>query len=212
MIDWSDEDYAVAYDVDVSDDGQTWRTAYQSTRGNGHRDHVFLPDGESRYLRLALHQSSRGQGYGIRALRIIPLELAASPNQFVEGLARDATPGTYPRYFSGQQTYWTVVGVNGDDKKALLGDDGMLEVNAGGFSIEPFLYTDGQLLSWNNVERSQSLEDGYLPIPSVTWTVGSLSLRITALASGPAGASVLMARYVVDNRGDAADARRRVDR
>jgi hypothetical protein len=203
VIDWSDEDYAVAYDVDVSDDGQNWTTAYHSMRGNGRRDHVFLPDGESRYLRLTLHQSSRGQGYAIRALRIIPLELATSPNQFMEGLARDATAGTYPRYFSGQQTYWTVVGVNGDDRKALLGDDGMLEVNAGGFSIEPFLYTDGGLLSWNAVERSQSLEDGYLPIPSVTWTVGSLSLRITALASGPPGASVLLARYAVENQGEA---------
>jgi GH15 family glucan-1,4-alpha-glucosidase len=203
VVDWGSQDYAVAYDVEVSDDGQTWTTAYQSTRGNGHRDHIFLPDGESRYLRLALHQSSRGQGYEIRALRIIPLELAASPNQFVEGIAREARPGTYPRYFSGQQSYWTVVGVNGDDKKALLGDDGMLEIDAGGFSIMPFLYADGALASWNTVERSQSLEDGYLPIPSVTWTYGSLSMEVTALASGAPGASVLLARYAVVNRAEA---------
>ena len=80
VIDWSAQDYAIAYDVEVSDDGQTWTTAYRSTHGNGRRDHVYLPDGESRFIRLALHESSRGQGYAIRALRVIPLELAASPN------------------------------------------------------------------------------------------------------------------------------------
>src|SRR5262249_45902165 len=84
VIDWGTQDYAVAYDVETSDDGQSWKTVYRSTRGNGHRDHVFLPDGESRYVRLALHESCRGQGYAIQAVRVIPNELAASPNQFVE--------------------------------------------------------------------------------------------------------------------------------
>jgi hypothetical protein len=202
IIDWSPDDYAVAYDVEVSDDGQTWTTAYRSTRGNGHRDHVFLPDGESRYIRLALHESSRRQGYAIRALRVIPLELATSPNQFIANIAKDAPPGTYPRYFSDQQTYWTVVGVNGDEKEALLGEDGMLEVEKGGFSIQPFLFVDGTLVSWNNVQRSQELVDGDLPIPSVNWDYGFLSLKVTAVASGPPGASVLLVRYLIDNSSD----------
>jgi hypothetical protein len=199
VIDWDRRDYAIAYDVEVSDDAQTWTAAYRSTHGNGHRDHVFLPDGESRYVRLALHQSSRGQGYAIPALRVIALELAASPNQFFEGIAREASPGTYPRYYSLQQTYWTVVGVNGDDKEALLGEDGMLEVEKGGFSLQPFLLVDGTLVSWHNVQLGQELEDGYLPIPSVTWAYGFLTLRITAVATGPPGASLLLLRYVVDN-------------
>ena len=203
VIDWSEEDYAIAYDVEASDDGQTWTTAYRSTRGNGNRDHVFLPDGESRYLRLALHQSSRAQGYAIRALRVIPLELAASPNQFMEGIAREAQPGRYPRYFSPQQTYWTVVGINGDERKALLGEDGMLEVEKGGFSIQPFLFTDGTLVSWHNVQFAQELEDGYLPIPSVTWSYGLLTLKVTAVAYGPPGASVLLVRYLLANSGEA---------
>lgn len=199
VIDWSPRDYAIAYDVEVSDDAQTWTTAYRSTHGNGHRDHIFLPDGESRYIRLALHQSSRGQGYAIPALRVIALELAASPNQFFEGIAKEAPPGTYPRYFARQQTYWTVVGANGDDKDALLGEDGMLEVEKGGFSIQPFLLVDGTLVSWHNVQLSQELEDGYLPIPSVTWAYGYVTLKITAVAAGPPDASVLMVRYLIDN-------------
>jgi F5/8 type C domain len=202
VVDWDPRDYAVEYDVEASDDGQSWNTIYRSTRGNGRRDYIFLPEGESRLLRLAMHESSRGQGYGIRALRVIPLELATSPNQFIERIARDSAPGSYPRYFSGQQTYWTVVGVNGDDHEALLGEDGMLEVDKGGFSIQPFLLVDGALVSWNEVDLAQELEDGYLPIPSVRWSYGDLSLTITAVATGAAADSLLLVRYRLENRGD----------
>jgi len=203
VVDWSALDYAIVYDVEVSDDGQQWTTAYRSTRGNGHRDHIFLPDGESRYVRLAMHHSSRAQGYAIGAVRVIPTELAASPNQFIERMSQDAAPGAYPRYFSGQQTYWTVVGVPGDDREALLGEDGMLEVEKGGFSIQPFMFADGALVSWHNVQLEQELMEGYLPIPSVRWRYGDLSLHITAVAAGPPGASMLLARYLIANGGDA---------
>ena len=97
-----------------------------------------------------------------------------------------------------------MVGTNGDEKKALLGEDGMLEVEKGGFSIQPFLLTDGTLVSWHNAQIGQELEDGYLPIPSVTWVYGLLSLKITAVAAGPPGASTLFVRYLVTNSGDSA--------
>ena len=83
-------------------------------------------------------------------------------------MAKDEPPGTYPKYFYGKQTYWTVIGVNGDSEKALLNEEGMLEVGRGAFSLEPFLYLNGKLITWNAVHTTQSLEDGYLPIPSVT--------------------------------------------
>jgi hypothetical protein len=204
VIDWDGQDYAVAYDVDLSDDGQTWTTVFRSTRGNGHRDHVFIPDAEARYLRIAMHASSRKQGYVIGAVRVIPIELAASPNEFVAGLAAENAPGLYPRYFSNQQVYWTVIGANGDDNQALFSADGMLEPYKGGFSLEPFLFMDGTLVSWPNVAMSQQLEDGYLPIPSVTWSYDTLSLTITALVAGPPGTAELLARYRVENRAPAA--------
>jgi len=203
-IDWDPQDYATAYEVQASDDGTTWNTLYRSTQGNGGRDYVYLPDGESHALRLALQKSSRGQGYGIRQIAVLPLELAASPNNFFEQMARDAPPGTYPNYFSGKQTYWTVVGVDGDSKEALLNEEGMLEAAKGSFSIEPFLFVDGQLITWRDVQTTQELEDGYLPIPSVTWNTGSLSLVVTAFATGAPGASTVYARYRVENGGDAA--------
>lgn len=201
VIDWDPEDYATSYKVQVSDDGDNWTSVYSSGRGNGGRDYVYLPDGESRYIRLDLEHSSRDQGYGIRRLLVEPFTFSASPNQFFETIARDAPPGRYPKYFSGKQTYWTVVGVNGDDKKALLNEEGMLEVDSGAFSIEPFLYADGTLITWEAVQTTQSLAKGYLPIPSVTWRVGELTLSVTAFAAGQPGTSALYAQYRVANTG-----------
>ena len=64
--------------------------------------------------------------------------------------------GTYPKYFSGKQTYWTVIGARGDDKEALMNEEGMLEVDKGAFSLEPFLYADGRLITWNDAQTPVS--------------------------------------------------------
>ena len=199
VIDWDPEDYATSYEVQVSNDAENWTTAYSSTLGNGGRDYIYMPDAESRYVRLSLQQSSRGQGYGIRTLAVKPFEFSASLNQFFAAIAADAPVGTYPKYFAGQQTYWTVVGVSGDGTNALLNEEGMLEVGRNQFSVEPFLYVDGTLKSWNAVAITQELARGYLPIPSVTWQHDGLTLRITAFAAGKPGASTLYATYRVDS-------------
>src|SRR5262249_50230891 len=158
---------------------------------NGGRDYLYLPDSESRFLRLSLHKSSRGQGYGVRSLRVQPIAFSASPNQFFEHVAREERRGLFPKYFSGEQTYWTVVGVDGDDKGALFNGEGAVEVDRGSFSIEPFLYLGDQLVTWADVEHTQTLDDGYLPIPTVTWKHDAVGLKVTTFASGDPGASLL---------------------
>ncbi len=199
ILDWDPDDYATAYDVETSSDGERWTTAHSTERGNGGRDYLYMPESESRWLRLSLRRSSRGQGYGIRALRVQPVAFSATPNQFFEHVAREEPRGSFPKYLTGEQTYWTVVGADGDDKEALLNEEGMLEIDKGGFSVEPFLWFDGDLVTWNDVERTQSLDDGYLPIPTVTWRRDGPGLRVTAFAGGTPGASMLYARYRVDN-------------
>jgi len=202
VIDWEPADRATAYTVQVSTDGSQWTTAYTVVNGSGARDYVYMPDAESRYVKLVLLRSSRGQGYGIRGVAVQPIAFSASPNQFFAAIARDAPPGSYPKYLAGRQTYWTEVGLDGDGKEALLNEEGMLEVDKGAFSVEPFLYVGGALVTWQDVTTSQELEDGYLPIPSVIWRHDHLSLRVTAFAGGKPGASILYARYRLDNHGD----------
>jgi len=202
IIDWDRDDYATAYQVQASDDGENWTTVYNCTAGHGGRDYVYLPDGESRYLRLDMEHNNRDQGYGIRELTVEPFEFSASPNQFFEAIAHDAPLGTFPKYFSDRQTYWTVIGARGDDKEALMNEEGMLEVDNGAFSLVPFLYVDGTLISWSDVQLSQQLERGYLPIPSVTWQAPNLRLATTAFATGPRGKSALYVRYRVTNESE----------
>jgi hypothetical protein len=63
-----------------------------------------------------------------------------------------------------------MVGVSGDGNRALLSQDGAFEPFAGEFSIEPFLLEAGKLWTWADTRPTPSLEEGYLPIPSVEWT------------------------------------------
>ncbi|HEX3207845.1 MAG TPA: discoidin domain-containing protein [Geminicoccaceae bacterium] len=199
VIDWDGQDFARTYDIQVSDNERDWQNAFHVEAGNGGRDYIYLPETESRYLRLDLKQSSRTAGYGIKSIEIKPYQFGLSPNHFFAAIARDAPRGTYPRYFADEQSYWTVAGVPGDHQRALIDEAGMVEPGDGWGSIEPFLYLDGQLVTWNDIEPMQELEQGYLPIPSVTWTRSRARLKVTAFAAGEPGRSSLWLRYRISN-------------
>jgi hypothetical protein len=128
-----------------------------------------------------------------------------TPNAVFESRAKQVRRGLYPRGFSGEQSYWTIVGVDGGSRdSALMSEDGAVEIARGGFSIEPFLIDGGKLVTWADVKTNQSLRDGYLPLPSVRWQAGALALTTTAFAQGDAGRSQLVIGYRVANAGDAA--------
>ncbi|MEO8138020.1 MAG: discoidin domain-containing protein [Gemmatimonadota bacterium] len=188
------------YDLLLSDDRREWHIVRRVRGGDGGRDDLYLPDSETRYLRLVLRAPLGPQGYGLREAVIRPLVVGGSRNAFFEAIAHESAPGVFPRYYSGERAYWTVVGVDGAAEEALINEDGAVETGKGAFSIEPFLY-DGRLITWHDVVRRVSLEDGVLPIPTVEWTAGELSLRVTAFAIGPPQASSLIVRYRVANRG-----------
>ncbi len=130
----------------------------------------------------------------------------AASNAFFEHLAKSSRRGLYPRGFSGEQTYWTLVGVDGGGAhSALISEDGAVELNRGGFSVEPFLIADGRLLTWAGVLSTRALEDGCLPMPGVTWKAAGWTLRIEAFAAGGPADSRLNMNYTVEN--DTNDAR-----
>jgi hypothetical protein len=117
-------------------------------------------------------------------------------------LAKDAPRGLYPRGFSGEQAYWTLVGVDGGAESALLSEDGAVEIGRGGFSIEPYIMSGSRLITWADVKATQSLADGYLPVPSVTWQHPEWSMQVTTFARGTRDAPELVARYTVTNTTD----------
>ncbi|HVI53594.1 MAG TPA: discoidin domain-containing protein [Luteibacter sp.] len=126
-----------------------------------------------------------------------------TPNAVFESRAKQERLGLYPRGFSGEQSYWTIVGVDGGSPdSALISEDGAVEIARGGFSIEPFLIEGGRLITWADVATTQSLRERYLPMPSVQWIAKGLRLDTTAFAQGRPGASQLVLSYRVTNDGD----------
>lgn len=199
VLHWLERRHARRYDVDLSADGRSWRTVRRVVEGNGGDDALRLPESEARYIRLALRDGPAA-GYALAEVELKDLAYGATANDFITALARDAERGRYPRGFSGQQPYWTLVGVDGGgDHSALISEDGALEARQGGFSLEPFVEDGGALIGWAGVETTQSLRDGYLPVPTVQWRHPSWTLNVTAAAAGTPAASRLLARYELKN-------------
>jgi F5/8 type C domain len=199
-LDWAEGAHASEYAVQISDDGQHWRELRVVAGGNGGRDWIALPESEARHLVIELRDGP-GAGYALNEVRVEPLAFGAHANDFVASVAKESPRGLFPRGFSGEQAYWTILGIDGGREQGLIGEDGAIEVGKGGFSIEPFVIVDDKLLRWTDATISQSLQDGYLPIPSVVWSHDAAQLRVTAFADGTPERSQLVARYVVRNPG-----------
>ncbi|MDZ7343879.1 MAG: discoidin domain-containing protein, partial [candidate division KSB1 bacterium] len=204
VLDWETPDFARAYRMAVSDDGKNWSEVYAFSAGDGGLDYVPLPETEGRYLKLTFVESSRNRGYALEKLAVKRTGLSYSRNDFFSALAQETPRGFYPKYFLQEQSFWTVVGVSGDRKEALLSEQGMIEVDALGFTLEPFLHVDNRLITWGDVLTTASLEKDYLPIPQVQWKYADrLRLTVQTFATGDTGRCVLIAKYIVENTAQA---------
>jgi hypothetical protein len=128
-----------------------------------------------------------------------PPGAVAARNAALEAVAKAVRRGFYPRAFRGEQSYWTLLGVDGGAASGLISEDGAIELGKGGPSIEPFVIEHGRLVTWADVAETQSLQAGFLPIPSVTWRRRGWRLKVTSFATGPAASVRLMARYDLRN-------------
>lgn len=208
IIDWGPRpltDYA----IEASDDARTWRRLRTVHDSNGPRDAFPLPETESRYLRILAQRFVDPEGITVAEIKLGPLEWSSSLNQFFHDVARRAPPGHYPRAFSGEQSYWTVVGLDSAYDEALIDEDGRIEPGKATFSIEPFLWSGGKLMGWEGPPGESGLVDGDLPIPWMRRSAGGLELEVSA-AAVPDGArgnpGTLFARYRIRNM--AAETRR----
>ena len=184
VIDWDSLDYARAYEIRGSNDQRDWRVLRRVARGNGGRDWLYLPESEAQWVRIAVLTASRGRGIGVREVQVKPLEWSATPNAFFADIARETPPGSFPRYWPDRQTFWTLVGVEGDFREAMLSEDGALESDKGSFTIEPFL-RDGTRPDHLERRRDHAIARGRRP---------SHPDRSVALGEADAGGHVLRDR------------------
>jgi hypothetical protein len=173
-----------AFRIEVSRDGEHFRTLREVRHNRRKHTAVWLPEAEAHILRI-----SGGQ---VSEVTVQPPSWAPAINDFFAVMAREAPRGHYPRYLIGEQPYWTVIGADGADHEALIGEDGNVEPFKGGFSIEPFVEVGGKLVTWADVISRQSVAEGDLPIPTVTWAAEGITLTMTAAVSD---SSRLLLRY-----------------
>jgi hypothetical protein len=190
-----------AFRVATSPDGSAWAPAHAAEAAGMDRSYVYLPGAASRFLRLDL-DAATAEGCGIAELAVQPFEFSRSIDAFFEHVARSEPRGRHPRWLAGEQSYWTPIGVPDGDTCAIMNEEGMVEVDRGAFSLEPFAHVDGRLLTWADAEVAVALEDGWIPVPSSVWRCAALTLRTTAFAGRVDGAAILYLRYRLENPAD----------
>jgi hypothetical protein len=189
VIDWLEHAPASGFRVRVSAGGVHWRTVHRAPAAGGKRSYIYLPDLKTRWIRLQLSEPSAGA-----TVRLQTFEFSRSIHSFWHAVAEGEVRGWHPRWLHNEQSVWTPFGTSNGTHCALMNEDGMVEVDAGSFSIEPMLWIGGRLVTWADVESRQELQDGWMPIPSVQWETEEWRLKITADAT-PSGTARLRYRF-----------------
>ena len=200
VLHWADA-FAARYAIDYSDDGRQWRTVRNVTAGNGGTDPHLLTESETRYVRLRM-QDGPADHYALAEVEVKSVEWGASPNHFFQALAQAAPRGHYPRAYAGEQSYWTVLGIDGGKVHGLFSEDGALEIAPQSPSIEPFLLWEGKLTTWADVNIEHALAERYLPIPSAKWRTRDWTLHVAAFVAGDRERAQIVSHYTVENLTD----------
>ena len=192
----------VDYDVLASPEARRWTVLRRVRRSSGGFDALYLPESEARFVEIRALDAAAPLRVELRDSKQWP-----DFNAVLSELARHTPRGHVPRTFLGEQNYWALVGVaGGGERSGLLSEDGALEIGRGGFSVEPAVLTEGQLVTWPDVQIVHSLRDGDLPLPEVHWRHGGFALDIAAAGEGRPEAPQLLARYALTNTSGSARA------
>jgi hypothetical protein len=208
QIKWLIDHFAKSFEVLLSEEGTHWEKAYSVQENRAGVSFIRLPEAEARYVKINLGESASGNGFGVAEIQFLDIQSSMTPNDFLIFTAKNAPVGNYPRYFLEQAVYWTIAGVNNDEKEAMINEDGMVEVDKGLFSIEPMIKTGDSLYNWSNVNSLQSLgfsqdTSEFNFIPTVGWKCGDLKFETGISASGEANvSSVLEIGYTFENLSD----------
>ena len=205
QLDWLKNSYAKSFEIFLSDDSKTWEKAYSVSSNGSDVSFIRLPEAEANYLRINLIKSNGDKGFGVYGIRFLDIRNSTTPNDFFIYTSKNSPAGDYPRYFSEHASYWTICGVNGDVKEALINEDGMIEVDKAQFSIEPMIRIHDSLYNWSNVKSVQFLgtekdSSDFTFIPSVSWQCNELKFVTGVTSAGEANKnSRLDIRYSFDN-------------
>jgi F5/8 type C domain len=181
VIAWPESLPRRRFEVEISADGKSWTSIHHSTSALGVKSHIPTPGVEGRLLRITFANSECA---ALCSLSLRPDSFSSTPNEFIHSVAADYPRGWFPRYWLREQSYWTPVGGPDGKRRALINEEGMVEVDEAGFSLEPFILTAGKRITWADVGNIGSLPKGGAPMPSVTWKTEGVVLEILPWIDG----------------------------
>ncbi len=186
-------------EISISEDNKSYYKIADAKNIKLSRTYFYLPESESRFIKIRITQAVNKKTE-IKEIKLLPVEFSLTKNAFISNIASKQMRGIYPRYFYNEKSYWNVIGVDTDEKEALINEDGMIEVDKLSFSLEPFIETGDKFICWDNSSLEQGLEKEYLPIPIVKRVSNETELTIQAFASGTANKnSTLYIKYKLKN-------------
>ncbi len=181
VIHWPEPLTPRAFAVEISDDGSAWARVFHASCARGSRSHIPTPGAEARHLRVIFENPA---GAALAAIVLRPDAFSRTPNEFIHSVAADFPRGWFPRYWYREQSYWTPIGSPEGKRRALINEEGMVEIDEAGFSLEPFILLDGKLVTWADAPATRSLAAGGAPLPVVTWKTSKLELKILPWVDG----------------------------
>ena len=194
-LQWRPDAAATAYAIEFSDDTQHWTRVREVTQAWAPGQPAWLPHSRTRAVRVRFDAAGQPRA---QLLDLEPIVVDGA-NAYFERLAAHAPRGHYPRAYTGEQSYWTVLGVDGARGAALLGEDGALEPRPAVGALEPFLVQGERVCSWADAHSAHRLHDADLPMPELQWRCAGWTLEIEAFGAGEPDTAHALVRYTVHN-------------
>ena len=194
-IEWADNDTCPCLIQYFSENDQ-WETLVNKKKGVSATEDIFFKTITTRKLRLSFPASDK-------SVRIAEIQLKQpseswTPERHFEMLSQRLPDGLFPGWLRREQTFWTVTGLPGSFNESLLDEYGKVESGLRNFSVTPALLINNKLISAKSFTCTQTLANGWVPIPSVQWKNKNLTVDITANTIKPDTTIVL---YKLKNTG-----------
>ena len=182
----------------ISDDKAKWEKIYSSKKKANNIDYIYFNVASARYIKIKA--SCQNKLLSIKDINIKGQDEKATKVKMYEIAALQSPKGFYPLWINNKQEYWTAVGVVDDNIESLVSEMGIVEPKHRSHTFTPILRVDNEIITYENVETIQSLEDDYLPIPRVIWKSEKFDFTIDVFAADESQKSSTYVKYSIINK------------
>mgnify|MGYP006277709935 CR=1 FL=1 len=181
-------------EIQVPEKDHEWKTIHHKPPGGPSEEDIFFDRTESRKIRLFFPGS---QQFSLGEITLKGPDETWNPVRHFEMLAQRMPDGAFPGWLRREQIFWTVTGLPQDQEESLLDEHGRVEPFTKSFSVTPLVSANNKILAAKLFNLEQSLYDGWIPIPEVTWTGDKFNLKVTSLTVEP---GVTITRYDLEKQ------------